>query len=427
MRTGQAVGGLRYAVRRSSSQVGYCSLSVKCGTRDEDGFHSGLAHFVEHTIFKGTSKKSWAVINSYLDKLGGELNAYTTKEEIVFHATVLKEDLRKAASLLFELVTSPTFPEKLIEIEKTVVIDEINSYKDTPADDIYDRFEELLFTGHPLSGPILGTVSSVKKISREELLRFVGSNFTPDRMAFTVVCDEDETRLEKMVSALASRYFPAASVPPLEICADHSGKESISSGPDAQDGSAAVFVPKPFDKTVGKRNHQVNCVIGNVAPSLYGGKERVAAILLSNILGGPATNSILNARLREKNGWVYGVECSYTQYADTGIMAICFGCERENLDKCLKVIYEETARLASEPLSPARLKAARKQLLGQLAVSGDNGEAQCLSMGKSLLAYGEVPDSAHNRQLVESVSAEDIVSAAAAVFSPDKISKLVFL
>lgn len=424
MKSGRAGGGLRYAVKRSSSQVGYCSLSVKCGTRDEAGYHSGLAHFVEHTIFKGTEKKSWAVINSYLDKLGGELNAYTTKEEIVFHATVLKEDLRKAASLLFELVTSATFPEKLIEIEKTVVIDEINSCKDTPSDDIYDRFEELLFAGHPLSGLILGTASSVRKITRDELLRFVRANFTPDRMAFTLVCDEDEGRLEKMVTSLAAKYFPDA--PAVQ---SNPGPEDAVQG-DADDGreaSVPAFVPVPFDKTVGKRNHQVNCILGNVAPSLYGGKERVAAILLANILGGPATNSILNARLREKNGWVYGVECSYTQYADSGIMAICFGCDRENLDKCLKVIYEETARLASVPLSPAKLKAARKQLLGQLAVSGDNGEAQCLSMGKSLLAYGEVPDSARTRELVESVGAEDIVSAAAAIFAPDRMSKLVFL
>ena len=170
MITGVADCGMKYAVRRSSSSVGYCALSIKCGTRDEEGFQSGTAHFAEHTIFKGTHKKSASVINSYLDRLGGELNAFTTKEEIVFHATILKEDLNKAASLLLELATSASFPEKEIEKEKSVVIDEINSYKDSPSEDIYDRFEEILFKGHPLSSPILGTASSVRKISREDLM-----------------------------------------------------------------------------------------------------------------------------------------------------------------------------------------------------------------------------------------------------------------
>ena len=157
--------GMKYAVRRSGSSVAYCALSIKCGTRDEDGYHSGIAHFTEHTLFKGTARKSASAVNSYLDRLGGELNAYTTKEEIVIHATVLKEDLGKAASLLLELATSATFPEKEIEKEKGVVIDEINSYKDSPSEEIYDRFEELLFQGHPLSRPILGTSASVKRIT----------------------------------------------------------------------------------------------------------------------------------------------------------------------------------------------------------------------------------------------------------------------
>ena len=168
MISGKADCGLNYAVRRSGSSVGYCALSIKCGTRDEEGYHSGIAHFVEHTIFKGTDKRSASVINSYLDRLGGELNAFTTKEEIVFHATVLKEDLPKAASLLFELATCPTFPEHEINTEKGVVIDEIHSYKDSPSEDIFDKFEEMLFEGHPLSGPILGTTASVKKITRDE-------------------------------------------------------------------------------------------------------------------------------------------------------------------------------------------------------------------------------------------------------------------
>ena len=207
MISGKADCGLQYAVKKSGSAVGYCALSIKCGTRDEAGYHAGIAHFVEHTIFKGTEHRSASVINSYLDRLGGELNAFTTKEEIVFHATVLKEDLNKAASLLLELATCPTFPEHEIQTEKGVVIDEIHSYKDSPSEDIYDRFEEMIFAGHPLSGNILGTTLSVKKISREELLRFVKEKFQPCRMALTIVADIDESRMEKGILKLAEKYL----------------------------------------------------------------------------------------------------------------------------------------------------------------------------------------------------------------------------
>ena len=205
MISGTAECGLQYAVKKSGSSVAYCALSIKCGTRDELGYHSGLAHFVEHTLFKGTERRSASVINGYLDRLGGELNAFTTKEEIVFHATVLKEDLHKAASLLFELATSPTFPQNEIETEKGVVIDEIHSYKDSPSEDIFDKFEEMVFVGHPLSGNILGTVASVKKINRDELLKFVKEKFRPEKMAFSIVAEIDEKKLEKEAQKLCKQ------------------------------------------------------------------------------------------------------------------------------------------------------------------------------------------------------------------------------
>ena len=207
MRTGTAPCGLRYGVRRGGSAVAYCALSIRCGTRDENGFGSGIAHFVEHTIFRGTARKSASVIAGYLDRLGGELNAYTTKEEIVLHATVLKEDLGKAARLLFELATEPIFPDDEIETERGVVLDEIISYKDNPAEDVYDKFEGLLFEGHPLGRPILGTTASVRKITPEDLRRFVRTFFTPDRMAFTVVAPIDEKVLEKKVLRLVEHVF----------------------------------------------------------------------------------------------------------------------------------------------------------------------------------------------------------------------------
>ena len=411
MITGKADCGMQYAVKRSGSSVAYCALSIKCGTRDEEGFHSGIAHFVEHTIFKGTERRSAAVINGYLDRLGGELNAFTTKEEIVLHATVLKEDLSKAAALLFELATCPTFPDQEINTEKGVVIDEIQSYKDSPSEDIYDKFEEMLFKGHPLSGNILGTKASVRKISRKELLNFVQDKFRPEKIAFTIVADIDEKAMEKSVLKLVQKHFP----------------DYVASQETAAGEAAMSFVSEQFDMTLSKRNHQANCIIGGLAPSLYQDRERLATVLLCNILGGPANNSILNSVLREKNGWVYGVECSYTQYSDTGIVAISLGCDKNNLDKCIKATYKEISKLQEEMLSDRKLKAAKKQLLGQMAISGDNGETQCLSMGKALLAYGKLNTGKENRQMVEGITAEDIREMARTIFAPSNLSKLIYV
>lgn len=415
MITGQTESGLRYAVRKGGFSVGYCALSIRCGTRNEEGYHSGIAHFTEHTLFKGTVHKSAAVVNGYLDKLGGELNAFTTKEEIVLHATVLKEDLPKAAGLLFELATEAVFPDKEIETEKGVVIDEIHSYKDSPADEVYDRFEEDLYAGHPLGRPILGTPASVRRITSEELRRFVKEHFTPDRMAFTMMADIDETRMEKEIRTLAGKFFPL-----------NGAKVDTVFGSIAGTKGQTVETAR-FDRTVDKRNHEVNAVIGGAAPSLYGGQDRIAAVLLANILGGPASNSILNNVLRERNGWVYGVECGYTQYSDTGIMAISLGCDKDNLEKCFKAISKAIRELQDKPLSDRKLKAAKKQLLGQLAISSESGEAQCLSMGKSLLAFGRVASSAENKAAIEAVTSADLQSLARRIFSPDNLSRLVYL
>ena len=409
MIVGTADCGLRYAVKRSGNAVGYCSLTIKCGTRDEGGFHSGIAHFTEHTLFKGTERKSARVISSYLDKLGGELNAFTTKEEIVLHSTVLKEDLGKAASLLLELATSPTFPEEEVSIEKGVVIDEINSYKDSPADDVYDKFEEALFEGHPLGRSILGTAASVKKITGKELKLFTKEHFVPANMALAIVADIDEKRMEENVLKLAGKVFTKVPMA----------------------GGERVVTPIPlkpaFNRQVEKRNHEVNAVIGNFAPSLYDTEERFAAILMSNIIGGPASNSLLNSLLREKNGWVYGVESSYSQYTESGIMTISLGCERGNLEKCLDAIWKVIRKMQNEKYSSVRLKAAKKQILGQLAISSDNGEAQCLSMGKSLMSLGNIFTDRQNREAIEAVTSEGIRDAAVRIFNPESTSSLIFL
>lgn len=403
--------GLQYAVRQSGRSVAYCALSIGCGTTQEAGFPSGIAHFVEHTLFRGTRRKKAAVINSYLDRLGGELNAYTTKEEIVLHATVLKEDLWKAVKLLFELATEATFPDDEIQTERGVVLDEIISYKDNPAEDVYDKFEGLLFQGHPLEQPILGTSASVKKITPAQLRRFVQTFFTPDRMALTLVADIPENQLEKKVHALVKNLFG----------------ESAPARMTAPREQGIACPENIFHKVIDKRNHEVNAVIGGYAPSLYEMPDRMVAAMLVNILGGPASNSLLNAELREKKGWVYGIECSYTQYADTGIVAISFGCDKPNLETCMASIHKILERLREAPLSEARLKSYRKQLLGQLAIGSEAGEAQCLSMGKSLLAWGKIMSPEQTRACLQSITSEDLRQMACRLFAPEKLSSLVYL
>lgn len=410
MISGRADCGIRYAVKRSGSAVAYCSLGIACGTRYEQGFHSGIAHFTEHTLFKGTEHKSSSVINGYLDRLGGELNAYTTKEEIVLHATILKEDLSKASSLLMEIATEATFPDNEVNTERGVVIDEIKSYKDSPSEDVYDRFEEKLFRGHSLSMPILGTPQSVRATSAEELRRFYKEKFVPGSMVFTIVADIDEKRMEADLLRTFDKFFSGSGMVSGELTRPES-----------------VTLDNVFDEVINKRNHEANAVLGGYAPSLYEEKERIATSLMSNILGGPAMNSILNDILREKHGWVYGVESSYTQYSDTGIMAISLGCERENTEKCIEAVRREISKLQDNALTDRKLRAAKKQFLGQIAISSDNGESQCLSMGKSLLAYGKVASAEEIKREIEDVSADMIRDMACRIFAPDRTSCLILL
>ena len=431
--------GLRYAVLKEGKRAAYCALSINCGTRVENvlktssrgGYYpSGTAHFVEHALFKGTARHSAQEINGYLEKLGGELNAYTTKEERVLHSTVLSEDLRKAADLLFELATEPLFPDGEVQKEKTVILEEIASYKDSPADDIYDRFESMLFEGHPLCGTILGTAASVKGLEAENLREYVREFFVPSRMAMALVSPLEESQMALMVEELSREYFRSG---------EHSLKPGIVNsdlaGGKANPGAEPVFaslpatsaLPNLFDKTINRHTHQANCILGSTAPSLYREQERIAASLMANILGGPASNSILNSLLREKNGWVYNVECNYTQYADTGMMAVSFGCDRERLDDCISAIYGELERLRDCPMDEASLAAAKKQLKGQLAIASDNGESQALSMGKSLLVFGRVYDDETICRQIDAVTPEDIQASARAIFAPDRLSKLVYL
>jgi len=428
MITGITPEGIRYAVRRAGAAVGYCALTIGCGTRDEGSFPSGIAHFTEHAIFKGTAHRSARSINSCLELLGGELNAFTTKEETVIHATVLKEDLSRALKLLVELATEPSFPEDEIEIEKGVVVEEIQSYKDSPADDVYDCFEELFFKGHPLSGPILGTEESVQGITVQQLKDYTAGGFTPDRMVLSMVADLPEERMVAMLHRASARLRPVARVGIAKEDGAVVGSVSFTTTVPSDISLATGWRERGgFDDVVKKDNHEANAVFGGYAPSLADGRPRLVAGLLSNILAGPASNSVLGSVLRERNGWVYGVEASYTPYKETGIMAISLGCDPSNLSKVTRAVRRELSRMCEAPMAPRTFAAAKKQLLGQMAVSTANGESQCLGLGKSMLAFGRVLEDQVVRQEILSITAEEVRAAAEAIFAPGKYSSLVFI
>ena len=309
---------MRFAFKRSLSPVAYCALHVKAGTRYEDKNQGGLAHFTEHLLFKGTQTKSANTVNSFIERLGGELNAYTTKEETVIHATVLKEDLRKAVGLLMDIAFRCTFPDREIEKERGVVLEEINTYKDSPAEQIYDDFEEYMFDGTPLSMPVLGKARYLKKIDRDTVSEYYRKMFIPENMYFTIVADIEESRARDMVSKALDTYSTSAS----------NGLEDGEG--EAIAGSGQLGGNAPFEKSVSRHSHQAHCVIGARAYSAYDSR-RIPLSLLVNILGGPMANSRLNLILREKYGLVYSVDASYGLYTDAGTATIYFGCEKANV------------------------------------------------------------------------------------------------
>lgn len=403
--------GMRFAAKRSVSPVAYCALHIKAGTRDEDMRYGGLAHLTEHLLFKGTEKKSASVVNSCIEKLGGELNAYTSKEETVIHATVLKEDIARAVNLLVEMAFTCTFPERGIQKEKGVVLEEIKSYKDSPAEQIYDDFEELLFAGTSLAMPVLGKASTLKRIGRSTLQEYYHSRFCPQNMVFTVVADIDGDKVRNLLLKALSKY-PYRGVP------------AITGDPAVKSRETAAA--SPFVKSRVRRSHQAHCLIGAPAYSLYD-PRRVPLLLLVNMLGGPMSNSRLNMVLRERNALVYSVESSYSQYRDCGTVTVYFGCDKAALDKCSRLVHRELSAMRDNLVSDRALREAKKQYLGQLAIASDSGESCVLAMGKSILSFGEAVDMGQTRERIMAVTAGDLRDAAADIFAEERLSTLVYV
>lgn len=393
--------GIRGIHRQVKSNVSHCALIVNAGSRDELPGEYGLAHFTEHAFFKGTERRRAWQVNCRLENLGGELNAFTTKEDTTLHATTLRSDFAKAVELLADIAFRSTFPDRELEREKEVIWDEINTYKDSPADLIYDTFEDMLFAGSELGHNILGRKSALGRFDGNAIRRFTARTHTTDQMVFSSIGSFSPHTAE----AVARRYLAAQ--PAAERCFDRTPPPVVAS----------------FDKTVTKHTHQTHCIVGSRA---YGidDRRRLPLALLVNLLGGPSANSLLNVVVREKHGLSYNVEASYTPYTDCGIVAVYFSSDHGNTARCLDLIEQQLRQVRTAPLSTRRLAMAKKQFIAQLAISLESNEGYMLGTGKSFLLHENIDTMEEVYAKVEALTAADLTAVAEEVFAAP--SRLIY-
>ena len=401
--------GLRIVFRQTSSAVAYSGVYINVGSRNERGPEEGVAHFIEHSIFKGTTHRRAYHILNRIDGVGGELNAFTTKEETCIYASSLAEHLPRCIELFSDVLFNSQFPSHEIENEKDVVIEEINSYRDQPADLIYDEFEEYFFEGHPLAHNILGTKKNVKAFTPEFLRDYLRRNYTPDRMVLTVVANID---FKKLVH-LAERFFTAPAV-----------GLSQSKRPIPIKKLSVSQIHK-FDKSISRRTHQVHLLLGCQAPDLFDDRK-VAFSLLNNVIGGPAMNSRLNVAVREKYGFCYTIESQYVPFTDTGLFYIYAGVDSGAAERANELIFRELGRLAKEPLTGTQLRAAQRQYIGQMAINNDSALNEMQSIGKAYMNYDRVDTIEEMSRDIMSVTPDDILAAADALLQPDSFSRLIY-
>lgn len=396
--------GIRCILKRVKSPVVYCSLTIGTGSRDEEAREHGMAHLIEHMLFKGTQKRKSYHINSLLDNVGGEINAYTTKEETVIHTTTLKCDVRRAVDLITDVAFHSVYDQREIDKEVRVIIDEINSYKDSPSEQIYDDFEDLVFGGSTLGHNILGTKKSLVKIKSEDIKHFVATKYNTDTIVFAVIGDIPVNRFREICDC----YLGA-------IPENRRTLKRVE--PEAM---------KPQEITENKRTHQVHSMIGGRAYP-YKSSKRVATALALNILGGPSANSRLNLLLREKHGLTYNVEANYTSYCDTGLVGIYFSCDAENLEKSRTLIRSEIESMQTIALNDTQLSRAKKQLIAQLTISSESSEGYMLSCAKSYLLFGEVDTPKKINDAITDVTSEEIMEVMREIFAIENTSSLTYL
>jgi predicted Zn-dependent peptidase len=395
--------GTRLVYLRVPSQVAHLGFFFAAGSRHEAPHQTGLAHFLEHCLFKGTPRFKALQILSRIDAVGGELNAYTAKEEMCLYASFSKEHTKRAIDLLADLSINSVFPEKELEREKEVILDEINSYLDSPSDKIFDDFDDALFKDHPLGFNILGTKESVIGFTRQDLISYVEQYFTADNLVVSFVGNMPLPKLKGLLENALSDLRKTAQRP-LPI---------------------AFTQHQPFELRKKEANYQAHAVIGGLAPS-YHNEERIAMSLLINILGGPALNSRLNLSVRERYGYAYAIEANYHTFADTGYWQIYFGSEAKNIDKTLMLIDKELSSLREKPLSAKQLLQAKRQFKGQLALGMDVNSGLMQGLGKSMLAFGQIDTIAEMHQSIDKITSEEMQALANKYFDTSQISKLVF-
>lgn len=441
--------GLRIIHLPSDSKVVYCGYQINAGTRNEEPGEEGLAHFCEHVTFKGTERrKAWHILNC-LESVGGDLNAYTNKEGTVYYSAILKEHIARAVDLLTDIVFHSVYPQAEIDKEVEVICDEIESYNDSPAELIYDEFENIIFKGSPLGHNILGTAEQVRSFKTEDALRFTRKLYRPDNAIFFAYGDIDFKKLVKLirkaladddsgkvaenaansVGKLAEEKLPQISQI-TQISGDENSittEKSVSSvksvGPENYPSVGKEIAGQTI--VMQKNTHQAHVMIGTRAYDVNDSR-RMPLYLLNNMLGGPGMNAKLNLALREYNGLVYTVESTMVAYGDTGIWSIYFGCDEHDVKRCLRLVRKELDKFMQKPLSEAQLKAAKKQIKGQVGVACDNRENFALDFGKSFLHYGWEKNVDRLYKQVDEITAEQIQAVAQELFDKDRLTTLIF-
>ena len=441
--------GLRIIHLPSDSKVVYCGYQINAGTRNEEPGEEGLAHFCEHVTFKGTERrKAWHILNC-LESVGGDLNAYTNKEGTVYYSAILKEHIARAVDLLTDIVFHSVYPQAEIDKEVEVICDEIESYNDSPAELIYDEFENIIFKGSPLGHNILGTAEQVRSFKTEDALRFTRKLYRPDNAIFFAYGDIDFKKLVKLirkaladddsgkvaenaansVGKLAEEKLPQISQI-TQISGDENSittEKSVSSvksvGPENYPSVEKEIAGQKI--VMQKNTHQAHVMIGTRAYDVNDSR-RMPLYLLNNMLGGPGMNAKLNLALREHNGLVYTVESTMVAYGDTGIWSIYFGCDEHDVKRCLRLVRKELDKFMQKPLSEAQLKAAKKQIKGQVGVACDNRENFALDFGKSFLHYGWEKNVDRLYKQVDEITAEQIQAVAQELFDKDRLTTLIF-
>ena len=395
--------GLRIIHLPNTSKIAYCGYQIKAGTRNEKPGDEGLAHFCEHVTFKGTQTHTSTAIINKLESVGGDLNAFTNKEDTVFYSAIPVEHFAKAVDVLSDIVFYSIFPQMEIDKEVEVICDEIESYNDSPAELIYDEFENLVFKGHPLGHNILGSADRVRSFATADAMRFTQQYYRPDNAIFFVYGNIDFKRLVKTLEKLTPKQQ----------------QESL-----ADEALAVANGRLPELTILNHDTHQAHVMIGNRAYSATH-PLRIPLYLLNNMLGGPGMNARLNVILRERRGLVYSVESSMVCYGDTGLWAVYFGCDPHDVNRCVRLVKGEFKRLMERPLSEKTLAAAKKQIKGQLAVACDNNENFAIDFGKSFLHFGDEKDIEKLYQKIDAVTAEQIQQVAKEIFDKDSLATLV--